>query len=181
YALGVLLYELLTGELPHRREGTTLAALSQEIARETVERPSRVVQRAVGRGTWRRTARRLDGDLDLIVLRALRREPARRYPSAAALAADLRLWLKGRPVQARPDSMAYRVRKFAGRHVLGIVASVLIALSLVAGLTATLVQAARARREAALARAEAQRAERIKDFTLSLLYEASPVHAAKGR
>src|SRR5262249_7830216 len=91
------------------------------------------------------------------------------------------LWLKGRPVQARPDSMAYRVRKFAGRHVLGIVASVLIALSLVAGLTATLVQAARARREAALARAEAQRAERIKDFTLSLLYEASPVHAAKGR
>ncbi|MFL6203216.1 MAG: serine/threonine-protein kinase, partial [Thermoanaerobaculia bacterium] len=85
YALGVLLFELITGTLPHSRERRSLGEMIGALARETVERPSAVLRRATGEESAR-LARLLAGDLDLIVLTALHRDPARRYPSAAALA-----------------------------------------------------------------------------------------------
>ena len=195
YALGVLLYELLTGELPHARASVSAGRLAEEVSRETVERPSLRLRRvsAVG-GDAARRARRLEGDLDTIVLRALAREPERRYGSAAALAEDLGRHLDGRPVRARPDTRRYRIGKFLGRHSLGVAAAAAVALALVAGLGVALVQAERARVAATHAEAEAKRAEaeaerarregeratRMKDFLLSVFREASPQQRARG-
>jgi len=188
YALGVLLYELLTGELPHVRTSTSAGRLVEEVSRETIERPSARLRRTpAAAGDAARRARRLEGDLDTIVLRALAREPERRYGSAAAFAEDLRRHLDGRPVRARPDTRRYRFGKFLGRHRLAASAAGAVALSLVAGLGATLVQAdraraaaARAEEEAGRARREGERATRMKDFLLSVFREASPQQRARG-
>ncbi len=171
YALGVLLYELLTGELPHARTSTTAGRLAEEVSRETVERPSQRLRRisAVGSDVPRR-ARQLEGDLDTIVLRALAREPTRRYPSAAALADDLTRHLEGRPVTARPDTRRYRLAKFLGRHRVAAGAAVLVTLSLVAGLVAALVSARRAERQAL-------RALEVQEFLVSLFEAADPDHS----
>ncbi|MEO7795132.1 MAG: serine/threonine-protein kinase, partial [Thermoanaerobaculia bacterium] len=165
YALGVLLFELLTGELPHRRGKSTSAGLAEEVARETVERPSARLRRTSGQ----RRARALEGDLDTIALRALAREPARRYASVAAFAEDLRRHLDGRPVLARPDTLGYRSAKFVGRHRWGVASAALIALSLVGGLAVATIQGR-------LARREANRAERVQEFLVRLFEGSDPAH-----
>ena len=146
YALGVVLYELLAGQLPHRRDTGSAAALAEEVERETLVRPSRI---AAASGD----ARQLVGDLDTIVLKALAREPGRRYGGAAALADDLQRHLEGRPVLARPDRLGYRVGKFVGRHRVVVGAAALVLLALVGGIAVSLWQARIARLEAAKATA----------------------------
>jgi eukaryotic-like serine/threonine-protein kinase len=197
YALGLLLYELLTGQLPHRRDQRVVGASAETLARETTERPSaalraetlEIAKRAWGAraGERERLAREIGGDLDRIVLTALRREPERRYASAAALADDLRLFLDGRPISARPDTSGYRLRKFLRRHQVGAVATVLVLLSLLVGAGVALWQAQVARGLAAEAatqreRAEAQalRAERTKAFVVSLFEATNPEQARRG-
>jgi eukaryotic-like serine/threonine-protein kinase len=178
YALGVMLYELLTGRLPHRRPASA-ARLAEHVERESVERPSTVVLRraedamdgsAAQPAERRRQARILRGDLDWIVLRALAREPERRYASASALAADLRRHLAGRPVEARPDSVAYRTGKLVRRHRVAVTAAALVLVSLLGGLAAALWQA----REA---RAQAARAERVKELLVGVFLGADPEQA----
>ncbi|HEY3567945.1 MAG TPA: serine/threonine-protein kinase [Thermoanaerobaculia bacterium] len=169
YALGVLLFELITGALPHAREQRSLSSLASGVERETAERPSGVLRRADTR-----LARRVSGDLDLIVLTAMHRDPARRYASAAALADDLGRFLAGRPVRARPDSGGYRLRKFVGRHRLPVAAAGLGLLALLAGLGMALWEAHIARLEARRADAEAMRAERVKSFVLSVFRQSDP-------
>ncbi|MCB1007959.1 MAG: serine/threonine protein kinase [Acidobacteria bacterium] len=188
YSLGVVLYELLTGELPGEGGTPSSGAPTEASPRAAIERPSQRVRRVTGdRDEGARRARRLAGDLDTIVLRALAREPARRYASASAFADDLRRHLEGRPVTARPDTRFYRFRKFVGRHRVSVAAAAVALVSLVAGLTAALVQAERARAAATQAEAEAERARRegeratrMKDFLISVFREASPVQRRRG-
>jgi serine/threonine-protein kinase len=185
YALGVLLYELVTARLPHDRGGRNPAALAEVVSHETVTRPSLVLRRdasgAPAGPEARHRARTLEGDVDTIALKALHREPERRYQGAAALADDLRRYLEGRPISARPDTLGYRARRFAGRHRVVVALGALAFLSLATGLGAALVQRNRARHEADRAQSEARRAERIKSFALELLSQADPTQSARGR
>lgn len=198
YALGVLLFELLTGSLPHARRGHTSDALAEAVSQESAEAPSRALRRAgpelLGRAWGARAAERdrlarhIDGDLDRIVLAALRREPERRYASAAALASDLRLWLDGRPIAARGDGTGYRLRKLVQRNKVGAIAAALALFSLIGGLGAALWQAdvarshaaeaetqrVRAETQAQRAEAQAQRAEQVKDFVVTLFRTGNP-------
>jgi len=171
YSLGVLLYELITGTLPHRRDQQALSALASAVDHETVERPSAALRRPGGRT---RLARQVAGDLDLIVLTAVHRDPARRYPSAQALANDLGHFLAGRPIRARPDEVGYRVRKFVGRHRLPVAALAAGVAALIAGLALSLWQAHAARLAARRADAEAERAERVKSFLISIFDQSDP-------
>ena len=204
YSLGVLLFELLTGRLPHRRAGAVSDVNAEARARATTERPSQAlrkvtaeeVERAYGtRAVEReRFARELAGDLDRIVLTALRREPERRYASAARLGDDLRLYLDGRPISARPDTSGYRLRKFVRRHQVGAVATVLVGLSVFVGLGAALWQANVAQRNAIAAHAhatraesetrraeqQARRAEQVKNFVVSLFEASNPERSGPG-
>ncbi len=148
YALGLLLHELLTGDLPHRARGESGLALVRAILEDAVERPSaRFATRTAGadpdledlarvRGaTCAALERRLRGDLDTILLLALRKEPERRYPDARALADDLRRHLAGQPVLARAESRLYRTSRFLGRHrsTAAVTVAALIVLGVVGG------------------------------------------------
>lgn len=136
YSLGVLTYELLTGARPYRlRPGASLGTLEQAIATVEVSKPSTQVEpqsceaRAV---TRERLVRLLRGDLDVMVLKALEKEPDRRYGSAAAMAEDLRRHLRGEVIQARPPRLSYRLRKFLRRRRTGVAVAALVAVIVVA-------------------------------------------------
>lgn len=192
YALGILLYELLTGALPHQRAGASLETLAEAVRSESPERPSQVLRRgaragadAAGRTRWSREAA---GDLDTIVLTALQREPERRYAGAAQFAEDLRRWLDGRPITAQADSKRYRIGKFVRRNRLVVGSAVAVALALLTGFGAALWQAdvargqaARAVAEAQRAGAEAERASRVRDFVLALFREQDPLLREQAR
>jgi len=178
YALGVMLYELITGALPHRRDQRALEALASAVEHETVERPSAALRRP---GDRARFARRVAGDLDVIVLTAVHRDPARRYPSAQALANDLGHFLAGRPIRARPDELGYRVRKFVGRHRLPLAAVGAGIAALIAGLVLSLWQAHAASVAALRADAAAQRAERVKSFLISIFEQSDPEAGEGGK
>ncbi|MGI9628280.1 MAG: tetratricopeptide repeat protein, partial [Longimicrobiales bacterium] len=160
YALGALIYELLTGLRPFG----TVGRAWKELERILNDEPPRLSQ---SEGLDRATRRALEGDLTTIVRKALRKEPNRRYGSARALGDDLRRYLEGRPVAATPDSLGYRASKFVMRNR---VACALGALGLLAtgfGVAATAWQAR-------AVRVEAERAEAINGFLLSLFEGADP-------
>ncbi|HMB89755.1 MAG TPA: serine/threonine-protein kinase, partial [Rhodothermales bacterium] len=194
YALGVVLYELLTGHRPYQFDRRTPAAVAHVMAEAEPVRPSTVVSQTTelrfgdGMGTTKtitpqdvsqarstqpeRLQRRLRGDLDIVVLKALRKEPERRYASAEALVEDIRRHLAGLPVVAQQDTMDYRMRKFVRRHRVGVLAAGLVVAALVAGLTVALWQAR-------VARQEATKAEVVQAFMLSLFKTSNP-DKAKG-
>jgi non-specific serine/threonine protein kinase/serine/threonine-protein kinase len=147
YSLGVVLYELLTDRSPYRPRSRAPRDLAEAICTTEPVRPSAAVSEADAS-----LGRRLRGDLDTILLTALRKEPERRYPSVEQLAGDVRRHLEGLPVRARPDTFGYRAGKFVRRNRAGVAAAVLVALALIAGTVATAWQARQAR--AAQARAE---------------------------
>lgn len=182
YALGVLLHELLAGQRPEPAQRD--AALPQQ-------RPSAAITESAAalRGTGSdRLKRLLQGDLDTIVQKALQFEPGRRYGSAQALGDDLQRWLDGQPVQARPDSVWYRSRRFIGRHRWPLLAAASVVLSLTAGLLVAVWQAGEAHRQALLAerqtveaRKQTQRAERTQSLLVSIVSRSSPYGSRDGR
>jgi eukaryotic-like serine/threonine-protein kinase len=136
YSLGVLIYELLTGARPYRlKAGASLGTLEQAIATVEVSKPSTQIEpqsceaRAV---TQEKLVRLLRGDLDVIVLKALDKEPDQRYASSAAMAEDLRRHLRSEVIQAQPPRLPYRLRKFVRRRRTGVVVAAFVAAIVVA-------------------------------------------------
>ncbi len=130
YALGVMLHRLLTGRGPYGVATTTPHDLARAICEDDPRRPSDVAADAG-------VARELRGDLDTIVLKALQKEPGRRYSTVDQFAEDIVRHLGGRPVLAQPDTLRYRTTKFITRHKTGVAAAAIVAVSLVGGAAAT--------------------------------------------
>ena len=138
YALGVLLFELLAGKPPYTIPPNSPADLVRIVCEQAVRRASSMAEFPI--------ARRLRGDLDNILLKAMEKDPARRYQRAADLAADLRRYLEGRPIEARPGSALYRARKYARRHRRALAIAVLVLLAIGAAVTDAVLQGRRAQR-----------------------------------
>ena len=203
YTLGVLLYELLTGQRPYRLSSSDPRELEEAIRHQIPERPSsavlgasvrdgRTVLTAVagaargdsgGTGAsgslpgMRRAGRELRGDLDNILLMALEKEPASRYPSAERLASDLGRHLQGLPVDARRQSLAYRALKFAGRHRAAVALGLIGAFAMIAFAATLIVQRGQVIRERDRAEIAAGRAISAKDFMTELLQDFDPNRA----
>jgi len=183
YSLGVVLYELLSGHSPYRLDNRTPHEIAKVILEQNPERPSAAIgpHRRVesnngsnGKGPTSSVVNlpklhgRLKGDLDNIVLKAIRKEPERRYASVQQLTDDIDRHLAGRPVTARPDTFGYRAGKFIRRQKVAVTATALVVLTLVFGIVATL-------NENRIARAERARAERrfneVRQLANSFVFE----------
>ncbi|HEY3663701.1 MAG TPA: serine/threonine-protein kinase [Chthoniobacterales bacterium] len=151
YSLGVLLYELLTGQRPYRLKTRAPGEIARAITEQEPERLSTALLRD-SRFTVH-DSRPLRGDLDNIVLMAMRKEPARRYSSVGQFSEDIRRHLEALPVIARKDTVAYRASKFVRRHRTGVAAAALVLLSLIGGIVGTLIEVRTARRAEAKAEA----------------------------
>ena len=163
FSLGAVLCELLTNRRP--REG--LSGSPVEIFRLLQEPVAAPSSSADAPPEWRRQLR---GDLDAIVLKAMAPEPARRYASVAELADDICRYLAHEPVQARPETFAYRAGKFVRRHRAGVAAVAAVVVATGAGVATTAWQAQEARTQAA-------KAESVKEFVLSLFEGVDPARA----
>jgi eukaryotic-like serine/threonine-protein kinase len=182
YALGVLLYLLLTGRHPAGEGQSSPAELMKAIVECEPLRPSDVVAvsdaaaRALLRCTSVEKLRRvLRGDLDTILAKALKKDPSERYASVGAFADDLRRYLNCEPIKARPDTLMYRAGKFARRHRAGLFIVVLALVGVAAGITGMLLQARTARIQRDLALRQLARAERMTDLNELLLSNAAPM------
>lgn len=179
YSLGVMLYELLTGQLPFDRErlrSSDLATVQRILRDETPPKPS--VRAARASSYIERTAeadatpvprKQLIGDLDWIVMRCLEKDPDRRYTTVDALAADIRRFLENEPVEAGPPSLGYRASKFVRRHRASVAAGSLVALSLVLGASISIVFALGQARERAIAEDRQRDLRRVTGFQSSVI------------
>ncbi len=167
YGLGVLLFELLTDRTPFSADSRTLLELERAILESPAPLPSAVV-------TDRALQRRLRGDLDVITQVALRKEPDRRYSSAAALADDVERCLAGQPVRAQPDRLGYRARKFVARNRALVLGGSALALLLLGFTLTTSVQARRLTRERDRAERERTVAADMVQILTGLFERANP-------
>jgi eukaryotic-like serine/threonine-protein kinase len=193
YSLGVVLYELLTGHRPYQFKSRRADEIAKIICELQPEKPSTAINRAAGtnetgekdetkliserisqmrEGSPEKLRRRLRGNLDNIVLTAMRKEPSRRYASVEQFSEDIRRHLVGLPVTARKDTWNYRAVKFVRRNSLAVGFTALIVLALLCGIAATAWQARRAERERALAE---RRFENLRKMSNSI---SSEIHNA---
>jgi tetratricopeptide (TPR) repeat protein len=179
YSLGLVLYKLLTGTLPQRLAGMDPA--TAPVGELPV--PSDAVATDAEAAGGRRDARlrrQLAGDLDSIVLKALRDEPQHRYASAEQLSADLGRYLEGRPVEARKGSAMYRLGKLLRRYRLAVTAAAAILTLVIAFAVSTALQAARLAEERRRADEQRQNTEQVLSFLVSVFEGADPMKGAGG-
>ncbi len=187
FSLGILLYELLTGRHPFQGSATTPAGLVEAVCSREAARPSEGVASIAKRDTAEAArvsaargtsahglAARLRGDLDVIVMMALRKEPGRRYASVEQMSGDIGRHLAGEPVLAYGDGRAYRLGKFLRRHRLEVVAAAAVLVSLFSGLAMATWQARRASAERDRATEALRRAEVSADFLIGLFQTEDP-------
>lgn len=194
YALGLILYELLAGRRPYQAQSGSAEALGRAICETNPAMPSVAVTgpdaeqvanaRRCRPGMLRR---RLNGDLDRIVLKAMAKDPQRRYASVEALAADLHRYLNRLPVEARRETWTYRASRFLLRNQLAVGATAAIILTLAIGLGAAVwqaqlarEQATRAEMEAARAEEQSRRAELTRNFVVSAFRNLNPTLSEQG-
>lgn len=173
YSLGVLLYELLTGEFPYTiTEQTTYGDFEQKICDDPVPKPSSKVRES------KDLYRQIQGDLDNIILKALEKSPERRYRSAEALADDLRRYLDNIPVSARPVGIMYRSRKFVQRNKVVSAFTSALLIMVVSGLyyhtTEIGKERDRAELQRDLAELEATKTAKVSDFVVGLFEQTDP-------
>lgn len=188
YQLGVILYELLTGITPYNVSGCSPSEIEQIICEKTPTRPSTAITIIPDDklditpeevSTVRKTdpvqlQRMLRGELDIIVLKAMHKEPDRRYESAAHFASDITNYLQGNPVSAHPDSILYRGQKFIQRHKVGVVSTAVIIL-LIIGYAVTITYHSQ-RTQSALEQAEqeTEKAEQVTEFMMDMFEASDP-------
>jgi len=166
YALGVLLFELLTGRLPWNTGRLALAVAIEKVLHEEAPLPSRAGGKAVAPALLR-------GDLDAIVARALRKDPADRYISVDELANDVRRHLRREPVGAREGAMMYVLGRFLKRYRWAVAGVACVVVALAAGLAGTTYQAREAARERDIARTEAARSDAVRDYLMLMFRDAA--------
>jgi serine/threonine-protein kinase len=166
YSLGVVLFQLLTGSLPYQPARDSVGAAEEAVLNAVPPRPSEIAEDPAARRTLR-------GDLDTVVLKALKKKPEERYSTVNAFADDVSRFLEGRPVTAQPDSFPYRFRKLVERNKLAFGAAAAILIAILGGAFLALWQAR-------VAIAEKERAEEVKEFIASIFRDSDPYGAATG-
>jgi eukaryotic-like serine/threonine-protein kinase len=166
YSLGVVLYELLAGVRPYRLDRQTRRGLEEALAQVAPRRPSELASE-------RKLQRALRGDVDTIVMKAIRPLPADRYTTVGALAEDIERHLVGRPVAARPDAWSYRLARFVARKRGAVLSVALVGATLLAGVAVATWQAR-------LAQAERRHADEVKNFITGVIRDADPA-AGRGK
>ena len=168
YSLGVILFELLTGQKPYRTKSRRIEEVSRAITEQEPTKPSTAAAKRDGNSKFEiRNSKLLKGDLDNIVLTAIRKEPARRYSSVNQFSEDIRRHLEGLPIIARKDTVGYRASKFVQRNRIAVAAAAVVMLAVVAALVVSLQQTKRARIQRDVA-------QRINSFLQNMLNSAAP-------
>lgn len=176
YALGVVLYALLCGKLPHQIKAHNLADAARQITEVVPPLASEHINTAGVINQLEGNLRgSLKGELDAILAKALQKDPARRYASASQLADDLQRYLSHQPVLARPDSVWYRMNKFIRRHVVGVVSTSAFVLALAALSVLLLQRSVELQQSLQATQEEQQRVRQVTDFLIDVFKTSDPL------
>jgi serine/threonine protein kinase len=186
YSLGIVFYEFITGIRPFDNESASFERMLEMASGAVPERPSsRLIRKATGdaavseKKLLEKTGESIKGDIDNIILKAMRSEPERRYSSVEQLSSDIERHLDGLPISATEPTLHYRATKFISRHRAAVSGAGLVLTVLVLGLFATIWQARLASAERDQARREKERTEQLNVFLQSILSAASPSQKGK--